>query len=124
MRSHRIDRQEQPLGDLGVRRPSGQQRHYLPLSFRQQAGCTVRRSLTGGGNGDGGRSPRIGPRCCGGQGDGVGLAERAAAGVGGLERGIAQRSAQTGMVAVTQPRFDGLENPPCLLVVRRRRRAR
>ena len=37
--------------------------------------------------------------------------------VGDLESGIAQRGAQTGMIAVTQPRFDGLENPSGLLVL-------
>jgi hypothetical protein len=36
MRSHRVDRQEQPPGDLGVGRPAGQQRHDFPFSFRQQ----------------------------------------------------------------------------------------
>jgi len=36
----------------------------------------------------------------GGQGDGVGLAERAAVPVGDLERGIAERGAQLGMVAL------------------------
>src|SRR5690348_1259968 len=38
VRSDRIHRQEQPLGDLGVCRPRGQQRDDLPLSCRQQAG--------------------------------------------------------------------------------------
>jgi len=45
------------------------------------------------------------------------LAERAAAGAGGLERGIAQRGAQPGMVAVTQPDFDGRKSSPGLLEV-------
>jgi Cyclic nucleotide-binding domain len=36
---------------------------------------------------------------------------------GGLERGIAQRGAQPGMVAVAQPRFDGIESQSGLLVV-------
>ena len=76
----------------------------------------MRRGLSGG-SAAGGRSLRIGLGCRGGQGDGVGLAERAAAGVGGLERGIAQRGAQLGVVAVAQPRFDGLECPSGLLVL-------
>ena len=50
------------------------------------------------------------PGCRGGQGEGVGLAERAPAGVGGRERGITQRGAQLGMVAVAQPRLNGLES--------------
>jgi hypothetical protein len=87
-------------GDLGVGRPAGQQRHDLLLSFRQQVGGTVPRRLTSGGHGDGGRNLRIGLGGCGGQDDGVGLAERAAVPVGGFERGIAQRGAQMGMVAV------------------------
>ena len=68
-------------------------------------------------NGDGGCDRGIGLGRCGGQGDGVGLAERAAAGVGGFERGIAQRGAQLGVVAVAQPRFEGLESTSGLLVV-------
>ena len=98
MRSDRVDRQEQPLGDLGVGRPAGQQRHDLPLSCRQRADGAVCRRLTGGGNG--GCKPTIGLGCCTGQGDGIGLAERAALPVSGPECGVAQRGAQTGMVAV------------------------
>jgi hypothetical protein len=44
------------------------------------------------------------------------LGEGAAASVGGLERGIAQRGAQAGMVTVAQPRFEGLESSSLSLV--------
>jgi len=75
----------------------------------------VRRRLSGG-NAAGGGGLRIGPGR-GGQCGSLGLAERAPASVSGLERGIAQRGAQTGVVTVTQPRFEGLEGASGLLVV-------
>jgi hypothetical protein len=40
MRSHRVDRQEQPPGDLGVGRPSGQQCHdSLPTALNRRSAC-------------------------------------------------------------------------------------
>jgi hypothetical protein len=46
MGSDRVDRQEQPPGDLGVGRPAGQQRDDLPPTFRWQASGTIHSCLT------------------------------------------------------------------------------
>ena len=67
--------------------------------------------------GRGGSYPRIGPGCARGQGDGIGLAEGAAAGVGGLERSIAQRGAQPYMVTAAHFRFFCIEGLSGLLVL-------
>jgi len=52
----------------------------------------------GGWNGHSGRRPRIWLGCAHGHGYGIGLAEGAGVLVGGIERGLAQRVAQPGMV--------------------------
>ena len=87
VRSHHVHRQEQPLGDLGVGRPAVKQRHDLPLSFRQRApleppavAWLAKERLRR-------RQPRDrAPLVSAGHGYGVGMAERAAVPVSGLER--------------------------------------
>jgi hypothetical protein len=61
MRSHRVDRQEQPPGDLGVGRPAGQQRHDLPLSFRQQGAAPSAATRLMAGTVTAGATPGSGP---------------------------------------------------------------
>ena len=65
----------------------------------------------------GAAGPRIWPGRAQGKGDGIGLAERAAMLVGGIERGLPERVAQPGMVTGAHFRFLRIEGLSGLLVL-------